>query len=65
MHHLDDESERALTLLTRMAFGNVALVRDALAKHGDDSLDAIVRYIQTHRDPKLRPSPRSKALQFG
>jgi hypothetical protein len=55
MQLLDEKTEEAVGLLTRLAFGNVALVRDALARHGDDSVEAVMDFIVKKRGDPPRP----------
>jgi hypothetical protein len=65
MQLLDDKSEKAIALLTQLAFGDGAVVRDALANHGDESVEAIINYIRSNRDPKRAPGQGARTLEVG
>jgi hypothetical protein len=54
MQLLDNKTDQAVSLLTRLAWGNLALVRDALAQHGDESVEAVMRFIMDRRGPRPR-----------
>jgi hypothetical protein len=49
MELMDDETEDAIRLLTRLARGDVTLVRTALQKHERDSVESVIEYIRLHR----------------
>jgi hypothetical protein len=49
MELMDDETEEAIRMLTRLAHGDVALVWAALAKHERDGVDKVIDYIKGHR----------------
>ncbi len=49
MNHITDRSKRALDLLTELARGDLALVRVALTRYGETSIDAVIDYITKHR----------------
>lgn len=59
MHLLTKNSERGLELLTRLAYGNVSLVRDALLKHGrDKKIDDLIEFVKERRGkPPYAPAP--------
>ena len=60
MQLLDRRTEEGVTLLTKLAYGDVALVRAALIEHGEEKVEVVIRYIRDHRNPDRRPaSPRS------
>jgi hypothetical protein len=43
---MNDRTEKAIHLLTRLARGDVALVRSALLKHERDGVDKVIGYIE-------------------
>jgi hypothetical protein len=49
MELMNNETEEAIRLLTRLARGDVALVRSALIQHERHGVDAVISYIQEHR----------------
>ncbi len=49
MELMDSQTETAIRLLTRLAYGNVALVREALVKNEGKDVDAIIQYVRKHR----------------
>lgn len=49
MELMDSQTETAIRQLTRLAYGNVALVREALVKHRGKDVDAIIQYVRDHR----------------
>jgi hypothetical protein len=61
MQLLDRRTQKATSLLTKLAFGDVTLVRDALAKHGDDDVDKIIAFIRARRDPSRGPGVKTPA----
>jgi len=60
MNHLSDRGKRAIDLLTELAGGDLALVRVALTEHGDASIDAVIKYINDHRESPSPPRPTNK-----
>jgi hypothetical protein len=47
---MNKQTEEAIRLLTRLARGDVALVRSALLKHERNGVDSVIEYIRTHRN---------------
>ena len=46
MDLMTDRTERAISLLTRLARGDVALVRLALLKHERDGVEKVIEFIR-------------------
>jgi hypothetical protein len=59
MQLLDHRTEEAVSLLTKLAFGDVALVLSALDKYGDKNVDQVIQFIREKRDPSRRSSLRT------
>jgi|GEM_PF-5617900 hypothetical protein len=55
MHHLTDRGEKAVDLLTKLAHGDLALVRVALTTHGEDDIEHVINYIRQNRRDSSRP----------
>jgi len=49
---MNQQTEEAIRLLTRLARGDVALVQSALLRHERDGVEKVISYIKTKR--KLR-----------
>ena len=47
---MNKQTEEAIRLLTRLARGDVALVRSALLKHERNGVESVIDYIRTHRN---------------
>jgi hypothetical protein len=57
MQLMDETTAEAIGLLTRLAYGDVALVRDALAEFGDDAdPQRLIEYIRARRDRGSKPA---------
>jgi hypothetical protein len=53
MELMDDETEKVIRALTRLAKGDIGLVRAALRRHGDQGIDPVIEFILAHqRDSK-------------
>jgi hypothetical protein len=53
MELMSDETEKVMRALTRLAKGDVSLVRSALLQFGDQGIDPVIEYILSQqRDSK-------------
>lgn len=58
MRLLEPKTEEAVSLLTELADGDVALVLAALEQYGDDDVDKVMEFIEKGRDEKRRVAIR-------
>lgn len=65
MNHLSDRGERAIDLLTKLAYGDLALVRVALTKYGDGKVEDVINYIQENRKKTSPPHPTNGNTALG
>ncbi len=61
MNHLSDRGEQAVSLLTKLAYGDLALVRDALSQHGNGRVEDLIAYIRDRRTASPQSPPEKKA----
>lgn len=61
LHLLTRHTERGITLLTQLAYGDVAVVRNALIEHGEGKdIKKLIEFVVKNRDPSRRPAESSE-----